>query len=234
MRDRGKPTRQVVIEDPSVKDTPARRATTRRERTPRKNKTEGSSAVRLQPVQRASVKLRSVRRTSGVRLRSAAPERQAITERHQQVRRRLAIAAAAIRQGQKQWSRKRFHERKSFTASLRDKVPRGTAGDTVLRQLPDECSTCDERFHKQKVPARVFANKRLEQRREAAEEFNAKLDLKRYRWGFKKPAKQKLEEEPEEENAAEDPDRDPDEPDYGGGSDNEPPDAASCTAVAAN
>ena len=85
------------------------------------------------------------------------------------------------------------------------------------------------------MPARVFANKRLEQRREAAEEFNsAKLDLKRYRWGFKKPAKQKLEEEPEEENAAEDPDRDPDEPDYGGGSDNEPPDAASCTAVAAN
>ena len=51
-------------------------------------------------------------------------------------------------------------------------VPRGTIGQELLGELPEACTTCEERADRSKQPAAEFARRRLEQKKTRRVESN--------------------------------------------------------------
>lgn len=133
------------------------------------------------------------------------------------------------------WGSKRFTEGVEITRGLARIVPRGTIGEAILRQVPEECFSCDERARSNRGPAARFAALRLRQwktdsnspKTEALRN-TADLGLQRKRRAAaprkvekrpfpKIPAKKPIQEEEEEETTpVSDVDCDPDEPSTGG------------------
>lgn len=130
----------------------------RKRKQKRRRQSQGSTGIRLK-----SVVPERAEGSSQIRLRSVARDLQT---RRQRVRDRHGFVQRAIRRAREVWPNKRFRERVAIGHEIAQVVPRGSVGQTLLRQLPPECSSCDERFENQKIPARDFANKRIQQRRQ--------------------------------------------------------------------
>ena len=118
----------------------------------------GVTLINLREREAPPLRLRSVARAgTGVKLRSA-PRRE---QHRRQVRENYAEGAKAIQAARGVWHQRRFAQRDQLTRSIRALTPRGTVGEQVRRQLPEECSSCDERTKKNRPEAAKFANKRL-------------------------------------------------------------------------
>ena len=112
-------------------------------------------------VAREGVRLKSAPREP-LRLRSAAPDRQAKRKKDQQVKSRYRTAAETVKRGHSLWKGTRYYKRIEFRRRLRPYLPRGSVGAQIGGSLGPECSSCDERTQKQKGPAAEFAKRRLE------------------------------------------------------------------------
>lgn len=205
-----------------------------------KSKTEGaeaSSGIRLQSVARSSgskeepgVRLRSV-----LRLQSAEPSRQKRTKKDQEVREKYRTAQRGLKAAKEVWGKTRYAGRVEIKKLIRPYLPRGSVGNQLGGDLGPECSSCDERTKKGYQPAAEYAAKRIKLRRQSREESldrsvnSARIPLEKYRIRNPKfkahketkpfPATKPVEPEEAEEEEPDQPDQD--EPDFGGGSDDD-------------
>ena len=226
-RDRGNQTRLVVIEEPvRLREGPATR----------------EAAVQPFPPlpprrRRPRVQLRSVvperPASSSVRLRSADPQRKKVNRFHLNLKDALLDGCRKRRD----WKSLRFYQRLAWRTAWRKRLPRGTVGQRIDREIPANCSTCDEEKKLNRPKAATFAKTRLKRKFNQTEADRAgvyegkKPQVQRTRTS--RPSESKIQslatykapqaelEETEEESPVVD--RDPsDSVDYGGGSDDEP------------
>eukprot|EP00435_Cladocopium_sp_Y103_P031257 s1171_g7.t2 len=92
-------------------------------------------------------------------LRSAAPSRQKRIAHQQDLKGRYAEGSHHLKEFQKVWKRRRFHERRQFRKDIKKFIPRGSVGNWVQGHLPPDCSICDEGEKKQRPSVLAFATK---------------------------------------------------------------------------
>ena len=78
---------------------------------------------------------------------------------------KLVKSNQAVEEARGDWSKKSFRERVAAKRVIAQIIPRGTVGQSILGQLPEACSTCDERTSKNRTPAAEFAQSRIERRK---------------------------------------------------------------------
>ena len=78
---------------------------------------------------------------------------------------KLVKSKQALEEARGDWSKKSFRERVAAKRVIAGLIPRGTVGQSILGQLPEACSTCDERTSKNRTPAAEYAKSRIERRK---------------------------------------------------------------------
>jgi len=184
---------------------------------------------------------------TGVRLKSVPPETRKRNQRDREIRERYQKGAELINRARSAWGTSRYYQRVELKKQLAPFVPRGTVGNSIKGILGPECSSCDERTKQNRGPAAAFAKERLERARDRSVSYNpARLNLRRIKVRLKDllgsrkekrpfPSIDKKDQEEEEEDTPEGEPEDykDDEPDYGGGSDDDRTGAAA-QCIAAN
>ena len=195
----------------------------------------GVTLINLREREAPPLRLRSVTRAgTGAKLRSA-PRRE---QHRRQVRENYAEGAKAIQAARGVWHQRRFARRVQLTRSIRALTPRGTVGEQVRRQLPEECSSCDERTKKNRPEAAKFANKRLKRLTFVPVKPELTPLLQKYHVPKTKKAKKKVVEEDDEPDTTnpvnKKKDGPPDQSDGDGDSPDWGADDSCAAAVAAN